>query len=370
MARCKNKEQVCHSKKCVRSGKYAGVCYACCARLGAGNRNKGITKRRAALKGMGMKMNPERKTVSNASTGFEAHREKLLEMIQNNEETCAFDRYASMIVEKALRDRTQDLQRMTVVEGPCEPDSSIAQANADLMGASLRIVEPTEEHPELKRPPPLVCGSVAQWPLDVLRLEGRQRLARYMGKVEPVPSTDAVHFHASPVCTGSTSVNRFLNKRCRKKVKRYHAKCRKGVAGMRLVIKAFRRKRCFRRSGHSRSVSAEQPVGVSLRNRYNNTQHPALVGNHGCIKTTVNSCMVGMKVKGSPCCKRWVFQTDNPSLAGMLSQLQCKGQHPTIRYFGKGNLGSTGTYPGAFGKLFVLALMLRWDSDREWVVSD
>ena len=78
--------------------------------------------------------------------------------------------------------------------------------------------------------------------------------------------------------------------------------------------------------------------------------------------------MVGMKIKGSPCCKRWVFQTDNPSLAGMLSQLQCKSEHKTIRYFGKAKLASTGMYPAAFGKLFVLAIMLRWTNDREWVI--
>ena len=84
--------------------------------------------------------------------------------------------------------------------------------------------------------------------------------------------------------------------------------------------------------------------------------------------TQVNGCMCGLKVKGISCCKRWVFQTDNPSLDGMLSQLQCGQKHRRINPFGKAPLKDTGKYPDPLGKLFVLSLMLRWSKDRDWVV--
>ena len=73
--------------------------------------------------------------------------------------------------------------------------------------------------------------------------------------------------------------------------------------------------------------------------------------------TQVNGCMCGLKVKGISCCKRWVFQTDNPSLGGMLSQMQCRNEHERINPLGR-QLTATGKYPVVLEKLFVVALML------------
>ena len=364
---CRNNAKVCHSKHIVKSGKYYGLCYACCARLGKGNRTCGIRKRHAALKGIGRRVKNTR-TTSMANKGFDKHREKLLDLVSHGSCADEMNQYVSKVVKQTLRIRAPHVQNVTLVEAPCDVDSSIAQANADLMGASLRVVEPTTANPSQRRPPKLVCGTVVHWPLDVLGKQGRNRLAAYLAQLEPVPGTEIVHFHASPVCTGSTSVNRFLNKSCHFRKRKYHAKCRKGVADMRKVITSYRRSSSFARNGQTRSVSAEQPFGASLRSRYKKAKHPFLVGRGGNMCTPVNGCMCGLKIKGLPCCKRWVFQTDNPSLNGMLSKLQCGQKHQRIDPLGKAPLKDTGRYPEPLGKLFVLSLMLRWSKARDWVV--
>ena len=72
--------------------------------------------------------------------------------------------------------------------------------------------------------------------------------------------------------------------------------------------------------------------------------------------------------------QRWLLiQTDNPSLAGMLSQLYCDRDHPASRTMAEQgraavNLTATETYPLGLGKLMVLALMLRWEKQRDWIV--
>ena len=365
---CRSNAAVCHSKHIVKSGKYNGFCYACCARLGSGNKTRGIRKKRAALKGIGRRLKNNHSAASLANRGFDKHHERLLDLVSNESCVDEMDKYVTEVVQQTLRIRAPHVQKVTLVEAPCDVDSSIAQANADLMGASLRIVEPTAEYPSQKRPPALVCGTVVNWPLDVLAKKGRNQLAAYLNKLEPVPGTEMVHFHASPVCTGSTKVNRFLNKNCHFRKRRYHAKCRRGVADMRRVITSYRRSSGFARNGQTRSVSAEQPFGASLRSKYKTAKHPILVGRCGNMCTQVNGCMCGLKVKGISCCKRWVFQTDNPSLAGMLSQLQCGKKHHSIKPLGKAPLKNTGKYPAPLGKLFVLSLMLRWSKDRHWVV--
>ena len=83
---CRNNAAVCHSRHIVKSGKYDGFCYACCARLGSGNKTRGMRKKRAALKGIGRRMKNKHRPTFLANKGFDKHREKLLDLVSN--ESC------------------------------------------------------------------------------------------------------------------------------------------------------------------------------------------------------------------------------------------------------------------------------------------
>ena len=176
-----------------------------------------------------------------------------------------------------------------------------------------------------------------------------------------------VHFHASPVRTGASSMNRFLNKKCRGKMRRYHARTRRGVCAMRKVIRKYR-KGGFLRSKHRRSVSSEQPWNASVRNRWGTYGYPELVSRGRNMIVGVNGCVCGLRIKGVPSCKRWSIQTDNPSLAGVLAHLRCDGGHDKVKSIGGKTLQATGRYPRSFGRLFVMALMLKWYKRRDWAV--
>ena len=262
--RCINADPtVCHSVARVPAGKNKGLCYACCARKGRGNRVCGIRKSRCALKGLGQSTRSAklprsrcipRRRVSLATEGFDSHRRQLLSFMVKGTAATEVNKYVNTLVHATLRSRAAHVQRVTLVEAPCGQDSEIAQANADLQGASLRIVKPVSGHPRQQRPPALVCGTVVEWELDVLTLKGRCTLGSYLAKVEPALGTEMVHFHASPVCTGSSRVTRCLNKKgLRYAVRRCHSKWRKGVGGMTRVIHNFR-KGGYQRSGQRRSA--------------------------------------------------------------------------------------------------------------------
>ena len=136
---------------------------------------------------------------------------------------------------------------------------------------------------------------------------------------------------------------------------------------MRRVILKYRRGG-FLRSKHKRSVSSEQRWNASVRNRWGTHRCPELVSAGHNITVGVNACVCGLRLKGVPSCKRWSIQTDNPSLAGVLAHLHCNGDHDKVKSIGSSVLRATGRYPRSFGRLFVMALMLKWYKRRDWAV--
>ena len=142
--RCINLHQnVSHSKVVVARGKHKGLCCACVGRLGSGNTTKGIRKSRSALKGIGQTRGHDGKRISAASVGFDAHRQKLLQLLARGADVSTVDKYVDNLVRGTLQRRALYVQKVTLVEAPCGEDSAIAQASADLVGASLRIIKPT-----------------------------------------------------------------------------------------------------------------------------------------------------------------------------------------------------------------------------------
>ena len=82
----------------------------------------------------------------------------------------------------------------------------------------------------------------------------------------------------------------------------------------------------------------------------------------------VNGCLCGLRVGDLPSCKKWMFQTGNPSLAGMLSHWHCDKDHECAPSLGGDVLAATGRYPRTLGRLVVLSLMLKWYPGREWTL--
>ena len=180
--RCANiHEKVSHSRVVLTTGRHAGLCCACVGRLTKGNRTKGAKKRRASLLGIGHALSRCGKQVSAAAGGFDAHRHQLLQFLAQGAGVSTVDRYVDKLIRETLERRAAYVQRVTVVEAPCDEDSEIAQANADLQGASLRITKPSGDQEPQPKPPALVCGSVVSWPLDVLTVAGRNTLSAYLG---------------------------------------------------------------------------------------------------------------------------------------------------------------------------------------------
>ena len=104
--------------------------------------------------------------------------------------------YAKSVV-KTIHARRADLRiRVTFIEGPSFPGSHFAAVNAELGGASLRIVEPNVDGvgSARLRPPRLQLGRVVDWPLDVFTDSGVQSLRTFLHKVKPCPGTQLLHY--------------------------------------------------------------------------------------------------------------------------------------------------------------------------------
>ena len=159
----------------------------------------------------------------------------------------------------------------------------------------------------------------------------------------------------------------------------YHIQCRQCVSNSRKSIQRFRRGG-FSRTKYVRSCSGEQPRLASFPRRGTwLCSAPRLVSRKAML-CTVYGCVVGQRLsprnikKTLPICKAWVFQTDHPGLAGMLSQFSCPGKHVSYPTFVETtdkaltSLSETAWYPKALAYFFVLALTLRWKKGREHVI--
>ncbi len=146
---------------------------------------RGSKKRSAALAGIGLQAGRQgssqaRVTASKFTDGM---KERLRELVRTRAPEADVVSYLRSIVRRTSERRQQELVLVTLVEGPCEPDSFIAEENARCGGASLRIVKPTSECPAQTSPPALVLGAARNWPLDVHVSSGRLLLEQYLGRL-------------------------------------------------------------------------------------------------------------------------------------------------------------------------------------------
>ena len=210
-----------------------GRCAACCGRLSSGNTVSGRKKRKAALAGIGLasalSSKPRVRVMSSKVTDCIVARLRTLLQTAASEATVVS--YLRGVVRKTVVRRGGELVLVTLVECPCERDSFIAEENALCGGASLRMVEPSNDLPARMRPPPLACGTVACWPLDVHDDASRLRLQRYLVSLRPVVGTRLVHVHFSPVCTGTAVVNANVHRgKLLCSVLKYHRVCRRALS--------------------------------------------------------------------------------------------------------------------------------------------
>ena len=124
-----------------------GRCARCCGWSSAGNIMRGSKKRSAALAGIGLQAGRQgssqaRVTASKFTDGM---KERLRELVRTRAPEAGVVSYPRGIVRRTSERRQQELVLVTLVEGPCEPDSFIAEENARCGGASLRIVKPASE---------------------------------------------------------------------------------------------------------------------------------------------------------------------------------------------------------------------------------
>ena len=345
----------------------SGVCFKCCGRLSSGNRYSGRRKALAARKALAIGAKRKGSRSSTVTLGAAS----VVELLHRQLHAYASAKMVAYVCRRfvvgRIRANPSNVLRLTFIEGPSFAWSYLAEVNAQLGGASLRIIEPSAHQPSVPHPPSLRRGVVRNWYLDLSTQHGSDTLVAYLSSLKPVHGTELLHYHASPPCTGTSVVTRNINAHKAKPcTKRYHVLCRKMVGRTRVHISSYR-KGGF---GSQRSSSAEQPKGAKLRSRPASRGHPLLIRNS--YLATVNGCVCGARGCSrktgisKPVCKAWIFQTDHPALAGLLSLLRCTSSHESISTFvergdqDSASLSQTASYPEGLCWLFVGALSFRW----------
>ena len=130
-----------------------------------------------------------------ASDGFKSVGYRLMQMVQRAEPASAVSKYARSVLQRAHKRRANEKILVTLIEGPSFPGSHLATVNAEVGGASLRIVEPFVNGigKMVLKPPKLKLGSVVNWPLDLFTKSGVEALQQFLDVVEPVAGTELVH---------------------------------------------------------------------------------------------------------------------------------------------------------------------------------
>ena len=122
---------------------------------------------------------------------------RLVKLLQGTAPSSAVSSYARSVVQKVHAQRAGIKIRVTLIEGPSFPGSHFAAVNAELGGASLRIVEPNVggAGPATIRPPRFALGRVVDWPLDLFTDAGERALQKFLREVKPCLGTQLLHYH-------------------------------------------------------------------------------------------------------------------------------------------------------------------------------
>ena len=130
------------------------------------------------------------------TNGFTNVKCRLVKLLQNTAPASAVASYARNVVKTIHAQRSDMRIRVTFIEGPSFPGSHFAAVNAELGGASLRIVEPNVDGvgSARLRPPRLQLGRVVDWPLDIFTESGVEALRKFLQKVKPCRGTQLVHY--------------------------------------------------------------------------------------------------------------------------------------------------------------------------------
>ena len=130
-----------------------------------------------------------------ACKGFESVGHHLTQMLQRAEPASSISKYARSVLQRVHKRRSNEKILVTLIEGPSFPGSYLARVNAEVGGASLRIVEPFVNGigKMVLNPPKLKLGSVVNWLLDLFTKSGVEALQKFLDVVEPVDGTELVH---------------------------------------------------------------------------------------------------------------------------------------------------------------------------------
>ena len=223
----------------------------------------------------------------------------------------------------------KELPQATLVEVCCHADSNLAAENASVGGASLRIIEPTEEYPATSVPGSLAVGRIVNWACDIATPKGIRDLTKYLVSLQPVAGTGIVHAHFSPCCRGTTRMRNVNKHRMKWATKRYHKQLRGNIRNLRAVAQKYRRGTApVSAHGHYpkyRTASSEQPAGASMHGLY---PWISMGNSRKYLYTTVGACMCGMQHDNEPVCKQYSFQTTSRYLTSLLGYVQCACEEP------------------------------------------
>ena len=125
----------------VLAWRAGGICPACHGRRGSGNRAPRVIE------------------IPGASGMSQRLRALVLERACEG-------KYISYL-RRVCRRVCKELPQATLVEVCCHADSNLAAENAAVGGASLRIIEPTQDHPATSVPGSLAVGRIVNWACDI-----------------------------------------------------------------------------------------------------------------------------------------------------------------------------------------------------------
>ena len=119
-----------------------------------------------------------------------------MKLLQDRAPASVVASYARSVVKKIHAQHADMKICVTFIEGPSFPGSRFAAVNAELGGASLRIVEPNVHGvgPARSLPPQLKLGRVVDWPLDLFTKGGVEALQKFLHEVKPCRGTKLLHY--------------------------------------------------------------------------------------------------------------------------------------------------------------------------------
>ena len=326
--------------------------------MSRGNRRRGLTKKAAgglrAARGMGLSSAEWNRLRRN-----QARSPRLVQLVKESAAkgkvsvpafTAAVKQSMLKKLAEVLECKVAQVLPITLIEGPADQDSALAEAVVDLGGAALRISRNDARASAPAPAPRLKRGKVVTWKLDLNRLQHRSVLNAFLKKARMVPGTRRLHFHSSPWCAKTSSIQRIFA--------RTPGWAPVALRWARAAHCAFRANKL---EEELKSATHEQPQRATAGS---SRTWPWAI-HRWTRRVPVAGCMVGLcgdvgDGRGElPVCKTWCIEAQRDITLRSLLQFRCPGGHArnyVLSEAGRRGIGAeaSGHYPLPFG--FALAM--------------